>query len=152
VLVVHPRTRITVGRPNSKYSTGGYVFVYIEKDDPLRSMARKDGWVLEHRLVVARRLGRPLTSTEVAHHVNGIRHDNRDSNLQLLTRETHHSYLGTYDKQNRIRDLESRVTVLESENVLLRKLLADIANPEPSRESNLLGVCRDLTGDTLQHE
>ena len=138
----------------AKYTTSGYVYVYVEKEDPMRPMAKKDGWVLEHRLVVARRIGRPLTRVEVVHHVNGIRHDNRDSNLQLLTRETHHSYLGTYEKQNRIRDLESRVTALEAENVLLRKQLADIANPEPSREDNynLLGVCRDLTGDTLQCE
>jgi len=140
-------------KSSPKYSDGGYVYVYIEKNDPLRTMTRKDGWILEHRLVVARRLGRPLIKTEVVHHVNGIRHDNRESNLQLLTRETHHSYLGTYDKQNRIRDLESRVTILEAENVLLRKLLADIANPEPSRErNNLSGVCRDLTGDTLHYE
>jgi hypothetical protein len=113
-------------------------------------MARQDGWVLEHRLVVARRIGRELTKIEVVHHINGIRHDNRDSNLQLLTRETHHSYLGMYDKQNRIRNLEYRVTTLEAENTLLKKQLADIANPEPSRESNFSGACRDLTGDTLQ--
>ena len=139
-------------KPDSRYGTSGYVYVYIEKDDPMRSMAKKDGWVLEHRLVVARRIGRPLTRLEVAHHINGVRHDNRESNLQLLTRETHHSYLGTYEKQNRIRDLERRVTLLEAENVILRKQSVDIANPEPSRESDLLGVCRDLTGDTLQYE
>jgi hypothetical protein len=46
-------------------------------------------------------------------------------------------------------ELENRVTILESENVLLRKLLDDIVNPEPSRESDLSGACRDLTGDTL---
>lgn len=136
-------------RPGCQYSSGGYIYVYIEKDDPMRVMARKDGWVLEHRLIVARRIGLPLTRIEVIHHVNGIRHDNRDSNLQLLTRETHHSYLGTYEKQSRIRDLEHRVTILEAEIVLLRQQLVDTANPEPSREISLSGVCRDLTGDTL---
>lgn len=62
----------------------GYIGVAVARDDALFKMADSQGYVLEHRLVMARELGRPLMSHETVHHINGDRKDNRLSNLQLM--------------------------------------------------------------------
>ena len=46
-------------------------------------MAQRNGYVMEHRLVMARSLGRPLLPDETIHHLNGDRKDNKLNNLQL---------------------------------------------------------------------
>lgn len=64
--------------------SNGYVLVRIDRSDPMHVMAGVRGeYVLEHRLVIARYLNRPLHSWETVHHINGIKDDNRIENLQL---------------------------------------------------------------------
>jgi len=63
----------------------GYVGIKVDPDDPMFAMATAGGYVPEHRLVMARSIGRVLTHHETVHHINGVRDDNDISNLQLRT-------------------------------------------------------------------
>jgi hypothetical protein len=72
-------------RNGGRTKVGRYTALLVRDDDPMASMrmAGSSGYVLEHRLVMARHLGRPLTSDETVHHINGDPLDNRIENLQL---------------------------------------------------------------------
>ena len=41
------------------------------------------------RIVAEQMLGRPLTSDEIAHHINGIKDDDRPENIEVVNRTTH---------------------------------------------------------------
>lgn len=77
------------GENNSRWSGGflsnGYIRVHMQ-DHPFKNAS---GTVLQHRLVMEKKLGRYLTENEHVHHINGIRDDNRLSNLVILTKSEH---------------------------------------------------------------
>jgi len=112
-----------------------YVLVLLEPDDFFYPMANNRGYVLEHRLVVAKALGRCLHRWEIVHH-KGVKypkgsienkHDNRyPENLQLV-QEMQHNQITL--QENRIERLEKRVTLLEAENIFLRSELANERKP-----------------------
>ena len=65
----------------------------LDRDGYVRAKG-PDGWTVEHRLVMAAHLGRPLGRDEIVHHVNGDRTDNRLANLALMSRGEHSRHHG----------------------------------------------------------
>lgn len=66
-------------------STRGYILLWA----PDHPMAMRSGYILEHRLLMAEHLGRVLEPTEVVHHRNEIKTDNRLENLAVLQKWQH---------------------------------------------------------------
>lgn len=63
---------------------------YVLCPPHLMPMSRKDGYVMEHRKVVAEAIGRVLLRTEVVHHINHNPRDNDLSNLMLFDTNKNH--------------------------------------------------------------
>lgn len=106
-------------------ASNGYFIIYLNSDDLFYSMADKRNTVYEHRLIMARHLGRCLDKSEIVHHKNGIKDDNRLENLELYRGNDNHSTMhskgyqdgfkkGYLDGRNRrIRELELYIQKLE---------------------------------------
>lgn len=64
-------------------SAGRYLLERVAPDDPMAPMRMLNGYVPQHRLVLARALGRPLTRDETVHHRDGDTRNNALENLEL---------------------------------------------------------------------
>lgn len=77
------------GKPHDWANKRRIVHNYISLFEPTNPMSNKTGYVYEHRKVMADSIGRPLLRTELVHHINGIKTDNRIENLQIVSRFEH---------------------------------------------------------------
>ena len=86
-------------------TTGGYIMVIT---DETRGSSNRKKHKLEHRLVMEQKLKRKLLPSEVVHHINGIKHDNRPENLVVTSPVKNIKYGSPLLKsaKRRIRELE----------------------------------------------
>lgn len=101
----HPRWK-----GGSHVTAGGYRQVVIPLDSPFLPMADERGRVYEHRLIVAESIGRCLRPDEEVHHINADKHDNRLSNLRLLSKSEHAA-----EHHEEIRNLREEVRSLREQ-------------------------------------
>ena len=114
------KPKIRYGASNNLWRGGitkvmGYIHIKVYPDDFFYSMANQRGYIPEHRLVMAKYLGRCLHRWEIVHHKNHIKDDNRRKNLQLVTDDRH----------KQITALERKLHLLEMENKELKQLLVN---------------------------
>ena len=88
-----------------KKTNKGYI-VTMKKGHP---RATVDGYVMEHIVIMEECLGRFIGVDEVVHHINGIKDDNRVSNLEVMGfgEHTRHHHLGS-KRSARTRELISQ--------------------------------------------
>jgi len=79
------------------YNKAGYLFIKLSPDDFFYPMTNCQGYVFEHRLVMAKRLSRCLQRWELVHH-KGTRYadirnksDNLEDNLEMTSSLGEHS-------------------------------------------------------------
>lgn len=76
------------GIGHKKKRGDGYIAIYF----PDHPHSTKEGYVMEHDLVMEALIGRHLLPDECVHHINESRDDNRKENLKLMTKKEHMSY------------------------------------------------------------
>ena len=81
-----------------KKTNAGYILVYC----PDHPYCVDGKYVQEHRLVMEQAIGRYLLPTEVVHHKNGVRDDNRPENLELFASQREHGLHHAKDKKGKL--------------------------------------------------
>lgn len=106
----------------------GYASVAVYPGSPFYAEMGYSGrhgacrYILEHRLVMACHLGRPLRSWEHVHHIDRDKTNNRIENLEIVDGKTHAV----------ITALETEITRLTSELHRLRSILGEQPQPPGS--------------------
>ncbi len=117
------------GADNNKWKGGicktshGYIAIVIPETDPFYSMVNKNGYVYQHRYIMAQHIERALFRYEIVHHKNSIKTDNRIENLALITDGSHNILLNREIKllQWRVKELENALSIARQNSTTFEK-------------------------------
>ncbi len=84
--IAHSREKSYMWKGGRVVDSSGYILIKNTE----HPYADKNGYVFEHRLIIEKKLGRYLLPAEVIHHINGIKDDNREENLELFKNNSEH--------------------------------------------------------------
>lgn len=91
---MHGKTKRSAPRwkGGRKIRKDGYIFIVAEDNHPHPSMRKESGlkYILEHRAVMEKHLGRYLQPGEVVHHIDKNPRNNNITNLQLFASQKEH--------------------------------------------------------------
>jgi len=107
------------GSRNVNFNNGQYINKsgYRRIRKPEHPNSTKTGWILEHRFVMSEHLGRPLLQSEVVHHINEDKLDNRIENLEITT-ASKHRYMHDPNENRRVTLIPKVCIVCGSEYIL----------------------------------
>ena len=84
-------------------TSSGYMLVLAPSDYPYPNGVNARGYIREHRMVMELHLGRALSKSEIVHHKNGNKLDNRVENLEVHSSHSehlaHHGEEGLWDNR-----------------------------------------------------
>lgn len=115
----------------------GYVHIWLPKNSPYYPMTNgRRGRVLEHRLMMAISLGRCLKDSEVVHHINGIRHDNRLANLELISSRGRHNTHHDGEIRELISEIKKLTSTVQDQSKQIKYLQWQLNNSQLSLKLN----------------
>lgn len=110
------------------FDARGYIRIYYPEDHAYKGKNQK--YVLEHVLVMEKKLGRPLEHPEMVHHKNGVPGDNHINNLLLMSgpfeHNTHEQHLNKFAKHVIFGDLAPHLK--KELSSLFDKFLSSLVN------------------------
>lgn len=127
--------RVRGGTPVNKPDGDGYIRVR-NKEHPRAWKSAK--MVYQHILVMEDLLDRYLENGEVVHHKNGIKHDNRPENLELLSERDHLSV--AHGRQYRA-NLDGGISTVSGGSIVVVPKKAQVVSIIPFGEEPTYDVC-----------